>query len=514
MTEGRTFRPALTRRQLLKLAALGSVAVSAGVGLDELVVSPLIEPVTAPEPSPPARRAYQSRPDLTPPVISVSRRANAQLAAGVVLLSPGNGAAPDGPLIATDSGEPVWFHPVPNRQATNFGVASFHGQPVLTWWEGAIDGGYGLGEYVIADAGYREVARVRAGNRYVADLHELVITADDTALLLATNVVAAPNGVGPARASASPPARPPASGTSGRVMEAVVQEIEITSGRVLFEWHSLPDIDPSESYAALPTDGTPYDYLHANSIDVDGDAVLLSARHTWAVYRIDRRTGRIIWRLNGRRSDFDVPSKARFAWQHDARRQPDGTISIFDDGAMGPPPQFETQSRGIIVALDETARTARVVQSFVHPEGLLAFSQGSLELLPGGGAFIGWGNLPRFSEFSRSGDLVLDASFAAATQSYRCRRQPWIGRPAEPPAVVVAQAGGEAAVFVSWNGATEVARWELLDGASAGGASVGSNVATGFETRVVVPATVTSVIARAVDRDGAELGRSAVVNLA
>lgn len=488
----------LSRRQLLKLGAVGAIAVATGAVFDELATNaPDARPVSAPEPSPPQRRAFATRPDLKPPVVSVARRSGAANSpAGLVLLTPSNGLAPDGPLIVRPDGEPVWMHSVPGRQTTNLQVATYRGEPVLTWWEGVITSGYGFGEQVIVDSSYREVARVRAGNGLQVDLHEFLISPRDTALLLASRILA------PGTAGAAP------------IQEAVVQEVDIPTGAVLFEWHSLPEIDPSESYIDMPTDGSTWDYLHANSIDLDGEGLLVSCRHTWAVYRIDRATGAVTWRLNGKRSDVVLPQNARFAWQHDARRQPDGTISIFDDGANGVAAPFESRSRGIVLAVDEATMRGRLVRSFAHPANVQATSQGSLQVLPGGAAFVGWGSVPRFSAFDARGSVTLDATFEAANQSYRSRLQAWSARPWLPPDVMVVANEPEPVFRVSWNGATGVDRWQLFDPYADIDSIVPVSVAaTGFETLLSGPAGMRHAAIRALDADGQELGHSRTITL-
>jgi hypothetical protein len=120
----------------------------------------------------------------------------------------------------------------------------------------------------------------------------------------------------------------------GRVAQGIVQELEIESGEVLFEWHSLDHVGIDETYAKVDQiPGPDLDYFHINSIEVDhDDNLIVSARSTFAVYKIDRETGEIIWRLGGKKSDFEMGPGTRFAYQHDARRQPDGTITIFDNG--------------------------------------------------------------------------------------------------------------------------------------------------------------------------------------
>lgn len=515
MGSGSPARASWSRRRFLKTTALGVAAVAAGGIADELIRNALgssANPAPAgypgsasidssPAPSPDNRIRYLSRPDLAPPPIAIEHRGPG-LAPGLIFLTPNNGAAPDGPMIVDDRGEPVWFHPEQGNQATILRAGSYHGEPVLTWWEGTIsNGGAGTGEYVIADASYTEITRVRAANGYQGDLHEFFIGPDDTAFFLITNVVdrdlPAPSGPVP-----------------GKVIEAVIQQVEISTGQLLFEWHSLASIDPSESYLSAPTDGSPFDYIHANSLDVDTDGnLLLSARHTWSVYKIDRQSGAVLWRLNGRKSDFLIGPGAAFAWQHDAKWQPGG-ISLFDDGAMAVDGAFEKVSRGIVLALDTEAMTATLSRSFVHPDGVLATSEGSMELLSTGGAFVGWGHVPRYSEFDAAGGLVLDATFPVAIQSYRVYRFPWTGRPAERPAVAALRGGSGMTVYASWNGATDVAVWQVLGGPNANALqALGRGRSTGFETPIELSASTAFVAVSALDAGDSEMGRSEVVQV-
>ena len=94
--------------------------------------------------------------------------------------------------------------------------------------------------------------------------------------------------------------------TSGLVIDGVVQEIDIASGKVLFEWHSLDHVPLDESHQPVPASATtPYDYFHINAVSPDEDGnLLISSRHTWTVYKLDRHSGAVIWRLGGKNSDF------------------------------------------------------------------------------------------------------------------------------------------------------------------------------------------------------------------
>ncbi len=300
--------------------------------------------------------------------------------------------------------------------------------------------------------------------------------------------------------------------SDGRVVDAVIQEIDIPTGLVMFEWHSIGVVGLAESYdRPRKRPNLPFDYFHINSAvpDTDGN-LLVSARQTWAVYKIDRRTGRLIWRLGGKQSSFEGSRETRFAWQHDAERRADGTISLFDNSSA---PPVRKRSRGLVLALDERERTVRVVKEYEHPRDLLSANQGSFQNLPNGNVFIGWGSQRYFSEYSADGRLLFDGRISPANDHYRATRLPWIGRPSTPAAIAaVTRNDRVTAVYASQNGATEIARWEILAGRSRDALSaVASAARTGFETSVLVDSAGPYFAVRALDAAGRELARSRVV---
>ena len=416
-----------------------------------------------------AEPRYRSRPDLDPPTIGVIHPADG-VAPGYLFLAPSSGPGQHGPLILDDAGEPVWFLPT-GRPAMNFRAQTLHGEPVLTWWEALPGGGLGRGEHVVVDATYRELMRFPAGRGRPSDLHELLLTDRETALVTSFEVRHR--------------------GAHGLTMGGIVQELEIPGARVLFEWKSLDHVAVSESYAPV---GYPWDYFHVNSIDVDADRnLLVSARNTWAVYKVHRRTGAVLWRLGGKRSDFTLGKDARFALQHDARSYEGGrVISVFDNGVE--------RSRGLVLELGR--RRAGVLREYRHVPPLHAHKLGSVQLLANGDVLVGWGTDPHFTEYAQGGAVKLDASLPHGGENYRTLRFPWRGRPGGQPAAVVRGS----TVYASWNGATEVAAWR----AEPGGSSVPR---TGFETALPVPAGVRSVRAVAFDAQGGVLAHSSSLTL-
>src|SRR4028119_1063402 len=232
----------------------------------------------------------------------------------------------------------------------DFKAQRYKGESVLTWWQGPPPAD-GLGEYAVLDGSYGEVARVRAADGYQADLHELLITEQDTALITI---------YGPTPHDLSSVGGP----VNGVAAEGIVQELDIESGEVLFEWHSLGRVGIKESYFPPPEDpAEPFDYFHINSIEVDTDGnLIISARKTSATYKIDRKSGEVLWRLDGKRGDFEMTPGTPTRYQHDARRRPDGTLTILDNGEEGE----RGRARGIAARLDGVATRGRVVCAEVH----------------------------------------------------------------------------------------------------------------------------------------------------
>jgi hypothetical protein len=274
------------------------------------------------------------------------------------------------------------------------------------------------------------------------------------------------------------------------------------------EWHSLDHVGLYESYGELPRNPRwAFDYVHINSIDVDHDNNLLVSGHkTFTVYKIDRNTGEIIWRLGGKRSDFEMGPGTRTRYQHDARRQPDGTLTIFNNGGV----HKDDQSYGLVLELDMEKMTATLMRKYAHPDKRHAATMGNMQVLPNGNVFIGWGNQPNFSEFSGDGELLFEAHFPPKVDSYRAFRFPWSGQPRDVPAIVVEPgADDEVTVYASWNGATEVAAWQLLAGPSPDRLRpIGSAPRAGFETTITVRTTQPYLGVQASDGSGRLLGTS------
>jgi arylsulfotransferase ASST len=460
---------------------------------------------TPPPPPPPAKpREHQhfvSRPELQPPTVTVTANSSSK-APGDVFVAPYAGPGQYGPMILDGAGRLVWFKPLAaGARAANLRVQEYAGQPVLTWWQDPLvaDGHRGAG-LVIANSSYRDIAIVRAGNGYEPDLHAFEITPQGTALFTVYDAIHCNLSAygGPA---------------DGALADTLLQEMDLKTGLVRFEWHSLDHVALADSYTPASRDDgprSPWDYFHINAIDSEqnGD-LLVDSRNTWAAYQVNARSGQIVWQIGGKHPSFAMGPRASPAWQHDARQQPDGTITFFDNGGT---PKVHSQSRAIVVRLDVQRMAATLVSSFVRPKPVLAASQGDFEALTDGDWFVGWGQEPYFSEFARGGQLLFDAHLPAAYQSYAAFKFAWSAVPIQPPQIAVrSRSHGRAVAYASWNGATDVAQWRVLGGTNPRALTpLAAAHRSGFETPIAIPTEPRYIAVQALGPQGQVLGISTI----
>lgn len=452
--------------------------------------------------NPQAVQSYVTLPGATPTTVTITTPAKSGAAPGYLFLAPYQGDGTPGPMIARQDGSLVWFHPLPaGETATNFQVQHYRGRPVLTWWQGHIlRVGFGQGEDVVYDSSYRRIATIKAGNGYLADLHEIRLTPRGTAWIDAFDPIHMDlSSVGGPR--------------DGILEDCVVEEIDVKTGLVMWEWHALGHIPLRDSYN-LPVSGAyPWDYIHVNSVDPGGSHdLLLSARNTWAMYDVDIRTGAIRWELGGRESTFKLGSGVQTYWQHDAEWRPGGLISVFDNGDS---PAEEKQSRGLLLRPDTANATATLVKSFVNPGSvLLAPAQGNTLALPGGDWLMGYGNLPNFTEYDSSGRVLLDGALGRGVQDFRTYLSPWTARPADPPAIVAKRTGSSTTVWASWNGATDVASWRVLAGEAPTSLRQRARTSSsGFQSSIAIPGRYAYVAVQALDAANRPLRSSPVIRV-
>jgi hypothetical protein len=454
--------------------------------------------------APPADyQSFYSLPAMQAPVMTVTTRDH-DPGAGDILTTNGPGPGQYGPLIYAPDGRLVWFERLSGGQtAENLSEQTYQGSRVLTWWKGRVLSlGFGQGEDIVMNSRYQTIAHVRGGNGLKADLHDFQIVPHEIAYITAYNPIRCDlTSVGGA--------------ANGAIVDTAIQQVDMRSGLVRSEWHSLDHIAAAESEVEAPAGAAPWDFFHLNSIDPrpDGD-LLISARSTWAGYLLQGTTGKVLWRLGGNRSSFKMGPGTKMAWQHDGRVLANGELTFFDDGSN---PPIHHQSRGLVIKLDLKTREARLASVYTHRDPpVLAPSQGNMQTLADGNTLLGYGGVPAISEFASDGALLFDAHQPYDMSFYRAFRFPWTARPAAPPALLASlnDTGEETIVHASWNGATEVASWRVLAGKSPAALAARAEIAaTGFESSTVLPLKYADVAVQALDSSGRVLGTSKTVGV-
>jgi EmrB/QacA subfamily drug resistance transporter len=422
-------------------------------------------------------------------------------------LSKGHLKGQSGPLILNNALQPVWFKPVPlNEVASDLAEQKFEGQPVLTWWQGEITdaGATTTGEYVVVNKHYQTVATLQGADGWILTLHTMVIDGDDAWVTANKDI---PMNLGKYGGVAD-----------GAITDSAVQEYNLKTGKLISTWDAIKHIPLTDTHALPPANGFPWDAYHVNSIGLNGDGTfIVSMRNTWAAYDVDESSGKILWTLGGKHSTFKVSANAAFQWQHDVTYlRNSNEVTLFDDHCCqltgaGTYLAADGPSRGLVLKLDQANRSATMVSEYTH-DGPDAAYMGSAQVLPGGDVFVGWGSQPRFTEFSKSGQILIDGLLPSPDLSYRAIAVPqWTGLPLTKPSGAVHRSGGKAMVYASWNGATKVASWRILAGSSAATLNVvQSQNLTGFETAISVPGDYQVFKVQALDDDGHVIGTSAL----
>jgi hypothetical protein len=371
-------------------------------------------------------------------------------------------------MILDMAGNLVWSAPGHyGEDSANTKIQRYEGHDYLTFWAGEKLQESGLGSYYMLDSSYNVVFTVSAvGEGLEGDLHEFKITEDGSALITVYE-----------RTSANLNGTNIETSADQTIVDGILQEIDIATGELLFEWRASSHLsNPAlqESSGGLVADGS-FDYFHMNSIDKDSKGnYLISLRHNHVLVYVDGSTGEILWSLGKDAGDFKDLSEGEatgFQWQHDARwiSEEDGIISVFDNG-IAHKHRDAAYSRGLIVQLDFVNQTVTLLQSYTSGSFISSPSQGNVQLLERSDGpdhvFIGWGASAAFTEHKPSGELLCETHFGASwlfyferVKSYRAFKTfDWRATPAAWDPEARMEDGN---IYVSWNGATEVAYWSL-----------------------------------------------------
>ena len=365
------------------------------------------------------------------------------------------------------------------------------------------------------DQSYQVIRRISAGDGLEGDLHEFLITPDNTALLTIYERTDAD------LSSVDGP-------MDGKIWDCLFQEIDLETNRTIFQWRASDHFDFSDTFRSLygmGNDDSHWDWFHINSVEKDERGnYLISSRYTHSLAYIDGQDGQVLWNLGGKLNDFEDLSDGRalsFAGQHDARWHENQTvITLFDNGA-----DYDTHSadssRGMRIGVDVEGKMVDLLQEYVNSDRTLSKSQGSMQTLSNGNVLLGYGFNAFVTEFDARGKVLcemhLTPSASTGTgdvQSYRAFKQAWKGYPNTSPSIAL----GSGKVYLSWNGATEVAHWVLKAGddetAVDGYRDIATFPKTGFETqwRVERGQVVDGyVVAMALDSEGTLLGMTEAI---
>jgi arylsulfotransferase ASST len=211
-----------------------------------------------------------------------------------------------------------------------------------------------------------------------------------------------------------------------QVWDALVQEVT-PAGQVVWSWNSGDHIGvdqtPQRWYDAILPGSPPYDIVHMNSIEQHGNEIVISMRHTDAVWAINKRTGDVLWKIGGVHSgkSLTILGDPQVAYplggQHDARFLPDGTLTIHDNNTAFLAP------RAVRYRVDERLRTARLVESVSDPQVPVSFCCGSARRLDDGSWLASWGGVPIVAGYAPGGARTFKLDFGGVF-SYRANPVP------------------------------------------------------------------------------------------
>jgi hypothetical protein len=207
------------------------------------------------------------------------------------------------------------------------------------------------------------------------------------------------------------------------VTGTVIQELD-ESRNVVFEWNSFDHYKITDSYNDLKAAAV--DYIHPNALEIDYDGnLLLEGRFMDELTKIDKTTGEIIWRFGGKNNQFTFPDSSQMpSFAHDARRLPNGHITMFDNGFR----RNEKYSRAVEYAIDEVNKTAEIVWSYDAGKKVFAGTTGSTRRLDNGNTVIGYGfdvSSPAIVEVHPDSSLAFSLNYPPKYGSYRALKFPW-----------------------------------------------------------------------------------------
>lgn len=382
-----------------------------------------------------------------------------------------------------------------------------------------------------------------------ADMHEIFITPACTAIITGYKTIDAHLNF--------------TRNVTTRLVESYFQEIDIATGRLVFDWQAskyIPDVIGETPYSLKSWEHNPkrwLDWFHINSIQKDHlGNYLISGRHTSTIYYLSGVNGNVLWRLGGRNSDFKLLHdgyNVTFGAQHHVRWLDRNLtrISLFDNHHGHVFNNQRVQSTGMIFKLDFARKEASLERTYNSTNHIISGRKGSVQVLNDGpvpeNILMGYGSEPAWTEFAADGTVLADVSFGPLygdrdnADNYRTLKVNWTGLPSWPPRIapgppprhMFSQASetfsvvlkdensndlSNDTIYFSWNGATEIDSWVVLGSDNTTNLNIedhmmGQVSRTGFEESFYV-GQKKYVCAVAIDEAGVVLGATSVVQMA
>lgn len=274
------------------------------------------------------------------------------------------------------NGAPLWWFRTPEGSPND---AKFLADGTFSY--APVDG-VSFRRFVIRNLAGGSLRTMQAAGNTSTDLHDLILLPNGNYLLGAHRMV---GGVNTARFGGS---------ANATIDTAQLQE-QTPSGRLVWKWDAYPRIALRETgrwWKTVAGWGTPYDIHHWNSIERKGRFIMLSFRHLDAVYMINRRNGRIVWKLGGVKTKKslrvrrDPNGRYPFGGQHDARFRPGNSVTVFDNATN----LKRKQPRAVRYRIQPRKRLATLVDQVKDRRARQSIGMASARLT-GAGWFIGWG---------------------------------------------------------------------------------------------------------------------------
>ncbi|GAB7337073.1 hypothetical protein MBLNU457_g2478t1 [Dothideomycetes sp. NU457] len=335
-------------------------------------------------------------------------------------------------------------------------VHEYRGQDYITFWNAAMNTTFEDGTYYMLDSSYETAYKIHPyGNVTGTDPYGFDIFGESAVMTVRR----------PAHADLSSIGGP----KNASIFDSLVQEIDIATGKLVFQWSALQYFSPRESLERYRSrQDSSKDIFHINSIDKDdqGNYIILF-RYLHAIVCVNP-DGDVLWTLGGKRNSFYDLSNGkatRITTEHRAKWQPGNVIKLLETDVPDRRASHAAHHQGVRIALDPGSITAILLQESANSSATLTHAQHPSRPTSTGDALAGSSKHSTPYTESSSGNIICDAALGVyetdKQNSYRKFKGKWTGRPKRRPDVAIRNGFSDMNVYVSWNGATDVRHWRV-----------------------------------------------------